>query len=189
MDVAKALEIVRHKLPKKRFEHSVRVAETAVDMAELFNGDKYICEMAGILHDYCKYDELSEMYQFVIKEKLDPALLGFNNELLHGPVAAIKMRDDYGIKNEEILLAIANHTSGRDHMSLNEKIIYVADYIEPERNQENVEKIRDLVYKENHLDLAVYEITKATIKYLLENDKTIYPRTIDCLNYYNMVKE
>lgn len=189
MDVEKALEVVRHKLPKKRYEHSVRVAETAVKMAELFNGDKEVCEMAGILHDYCKYDELSEMYQFVIREKLDPALLGFNTELLHGPVAAIKMRDDYGIKNDEVLLAISNHTSGRDHMTLNEKIIYVADYIEPERDQKNVDRIREIVYEEKHLDLAVYEITKATIKHLLKSDKTIYPRTIDCLNYYNMVKE
>lgn len=189
MDVKKAKDIIKHKLPKKRYEHSVRVAETAVKMAEVFNADKHVCEMAGLLHDYCKYDELSEMYQFVIKDKLDPALLGFNKELLHGPVAAIKMRDDYGIQNEEILLAIANHTSGRDHMTLNEKILYVADYIEPDRDHEIVDRIREIVYEEEHLDLAVYEITKATILYLLNNDKTIYPKTIDCLNYYNMVKE
>ncbi|CAM4140151.1 bis(5'-nucleosyl)-tetraphosphatase (symmetrical) YqeK [Lacicoccus alkaliphilus] len=184
-----ALKLVKDKLPEKRYEHSVRVAETAVKMAGIFEADKDKCYLAGILHDYSKYDDLGTMYQYVTKYNLDPALLAFNSELLHGPVAATIMRFEYGIEDESIYFAISSHTSGRPQMLLIEKIIYVADYIEPDRKQPGVDKIRDLVFEEKNLDLAIYEITRMTLKSLLKKNRPIYNRTIECYNYYNMVKE
>lgn len=185
----KALKVAAEKLPKKRFKHSERVAETAVKMAEIFNADKEKCFLAGILHDYSKYDELSKMYQTVTTEKLDPELLQYKTEVLHGPIAAVKMKNKFDITDEEILNAIAHHTSGRKQMGLIEKIIFVADYIEPKRSQPGVDDIRDIVFEENNLDLAVYSITKANIRHLLNKDSTIYHKTLECLNYYNMARE
>ncbi|WP_411844246.1 bis(5'-nucleosyl)-tetraphosphatase (symmetrical) YqeK [Salinicoccus sp. HZC-1] len=184
-----AQEIVKEKLPEKRYKHSKRVAETAVEMAKIFEADVDKCYLAGILHDYSKYDELSEMYQCVTQYKLDPNLLSFKSEVLHGPVAAVKMREEFRIDDEEIYQAIMNHTSGRSHMTLIEKIIFTADYIEPKRTQPGVDYIRDIVFEEQNLDFAVYEITKSNILHLVSKDRSIYPRTLDCLNYYNMVKE
>lgn len=187
MKQKKATKLVEEKLPKKRFEHSLRVAETAVKMAEIFNGDAFAVEMAGILHDYAKYDELSVLYQAVTKYGLENELLSYNSEILHGPVAAAYMKDKYEI-DDEIYFAIYNHTTGRAGMSLNEKIIFISDYIEPGRTQPGVEEIRDIVFKEQNLDKAIYEISKRTAIYLIENDKPIYPKTIECLNYYNLQK-
>lgn len=184
-----ALKLIEGKLPKKRYEHSVRVAETAKEMAGIFGANRDKCYLAGILHDYSKYDDLGSMYQYVTKYNLDPALLAFNSELLHGPVAATIMRFEHGVKDEDIYYAIANHTSGRPQMLLVEKIIYVADYIEPERDQPGVGEIRKLVFEDKNLDLAIYEITKMTLKHLLKKNRPIYNRTIECYNYYNMVKE
>ncbi|MFB9860704.1 bis(5'-nucleosyl)-tetraphosphatase (symmetrical) YqeK [Salinicoccus siamensis] len=184
-----ALEMVKAKLPEKRYKHSKRVAETAVKMAEIFKGDKNKCFLAGILHDFSKYDELGEMYQYVTKYKLDPELLSYKSAVLHGPIAAVKMREEYRVEDEEIYQAIMNHTSGRSHMSLNEKIIYVADYIEPKRSQPGVEAIRSLIFDDRNLDVAVYEITKANMQHLLSKDQPIYHKTLECLNYYNMIKE
>lgn len=185
----KAMEIAKEKLPEKRYKHSKRVAETAVAMAKIFEGDEDKCYLAGMLHDYSKYDELSEMYQYVTQYELDPNLLSFKSEVLHGPVAAVKMREDFGVDDEEIYEAIANHTSGRSQMNLNEKILFVADYIEPKRTQPGVDFIRDIVFEEQNLDFAVYEITKSNILHLVSKDRALYQKTVDCLNYYNMVKE
>lgn len=185
----KAKEIAKEKLPEKRYKHSKRVAETAVAMAKIFKGDEDKCYLAGMLHDYSKYDELSEMYQYVTQYELDPNLLSFKSEVLHGPVAAVKMREDFGVDDEEIYEAIANHTSGRSQMNLNEKILFVADYIEPKRTQPGVDFIRDIVFEEQNLDFAVYEITKSNILHLVSKDRAVYQKTVDCLNYYNMVKE
>ncbi len=185
----KALKVAAEKLPKKRFHHCERVAETAVEMAGIFNADAEKCFLAGILHDYSKYDELSKMYQTVTAENLDPELLQYKTEVLHGPIAAAKMKNKFDITDEEILNAIAHHTSGRKQMGIIEKIIFVADYIEPKRTQPGVDGVRDIVFKENNLDLAIYTITKANVKHLLNKDQTIYYKTIECLNYYNMARE
>lgn len=188
MKKKKAMKLVEEKLPKKRYEHSLRVAETAVKMAEIFGGDKEKVELAGILHDYAKYDELAAMYQKVTKYDLDRELLVYNSEILHGPVAAAIMEHEFKIDDSEVLAAIRNHTSGQSQMTLTEKIIFIADYIEPGRTQPGVDDIRDLVFNENKLDRAIYHVSKRTVSYLLENDKVIYPKTIDCLNYYNLEK-
>lgn len=185
----KALKVAAEKLPKKRFNHCERVADTAVKMAEIFNADTEKCFVAGILHDYSKYDELSKMYQTVTAENLDPELLQYKTEVLHGPIAAAKMKNKFDITDEDILNAIAHHTSGRKQMGIIEKIIFVADYIEPKRTQPGVEGVRDIVFKEKNLDLAIYTITKANVKHLLNKDQTIYYKTIECLNYYNMARE
>ncbi|TDM13085.1 bis(5'-nucleosyl)-tetraphosphatase (symmetrical) YqeK [Macrococcus lamae] len=188
MKKKRAIKLVEEKLPKKRFEHSIRVAETAVKMAELFSGEADKVELAGILHDYSKYDDLALMYQQVTKYELDSELLAYNSEILHGPVAAAVMKHEHGIEDEEVLQAIFNHTTGSKQMTLTEKIIFVADYIEPGRKQPGVDDIRTMIFDEKKLDRAIYEISKRTVMYLLKNDKCIYPRTIECLNYYNLEK-
>ncbi|TDM42619.1 HD domain-containing protein [Macrococcoides goetzii] len=187
MKQKKARKLVEEKLPKKRYEHSIRVAETALKMADIFDGDKDIVEMAGILHDYAKYDELSKLYQAVTKYNLDNDLLSYNSEILHGPVAAAYMMDKHEI-DSEIYNAIYYHTTGRAGMGLNEKIIFISDYIESGRTQPGVDDIRKIVFEEKNLDKAIYEISKRTALYLIENDKPIYPKTIECLNYYNLQK-
>jgi predicted HD superfamily hydrolase involved in NAD metabolism len=189
MDRKDAKEIVKAKLPEKRYKHSKRVAKTALRMAEIFEADADKCYLAGILHDYSKYDDLGDMYQMVNKYKLNPRLLAFKSEVLHGPIAAVIVREKFGIEDEEIYQAIKNHTSGRSHMVLVEKIIYVADYIEPKRDQPGVDRIREIVFDDKNLDLALYEITKANLQHLISKNRSIYQNTIDCYNYYNMVKE
>ena len=68
MKVNEAIEIVKEKLPEKRFNHSLRVAETAVKLADIYDGDKDKAELAGVLHDYSKYDDLGTMYQVMVRK-------------------------------------------------------------------------------------------------------------------------
>lgn len=184
-----ALKVSEEKLPKKRFKHCQRVAETAEKMANIFNADKDKAYLAGVLHDYSKYDDLAKMYQTVQSEGLDPELLEYKSEVLHGPIAAVKVKNKFGVDDQDVLLAITHHTSGAKQMGIIEKIVFVADYIEPERSQPGVDDIRDIIYKEKNIDKAVYQITKRSMQHLLNKDQTIYHKTLECLNYYNMAKE
>ena len=185
MDKSFAIELVEQKLPKKRYEHSMRVAETAVKLAECYEGDAKKAELAGILHDFCKYDDLGSMYQKVTQYELDPMLLSYGSEILHGPVCAAIMKHQYHLNDEDVLLAIANHTTGRQQMTKNEKLVFIADYIEPGRTTQGVDEIREMVFNGKDLDKTIYEISKRTVLYLVEKDVNVYQATIDCLNYYN----
>ena len=148
MNKSEAIELIKEKLPDKRYQHSLRVADTAVKLARIYEGDVVKAEMAGILHDYCKYDDLGYMYQIVRQHDLDPNLLSFGGEILHGPVCAALMKSEYDITDDEILTAIAYHTTGRAQMTKTEKIVFIADYIEPERQIPGVEEIRDMAYNQ-----------------------------------------
>ncbi|MDK9845923.1 MULTISPECIES: bis(5'-nucleosyl)-tetraphosphatase (symmetrical) YqeK [Staphylococcus] len=189
MKIDQAISLVKDKLPEKRFNHSLRVAETAVKLAEIYDGDKDKAELAGILHDYCKYDDLGSMYQIVTQNELDSNLLSYGSEILHGPVAAIIMNQQFDVTDEEVLLAIKNHTTGRAQMTKTEKLIFIADYIEPGRQTPGVEEIRDLAYNQGSLDKTIYEISKRTVLYLINKDINVYDATIACLNYYNYSDE
>lgn len=189
MKIDQAISLVKDKLPEKRFNHSLRVAETAVKLAEIYDGDKDKAELAGILHDYCKYDDLGSMYQIVTQNELDSNLLSYGSEILHGPVAAIIMNQQFDVTDEEVLLAIKNHTTGRAQMTKTEKLIFIADYIEPGRQTPGVEEIRDLSYNQGSLDKTIYEISKRTVLYLINKDINVYDATIACLNYYNYSDE
>ena len=189
MNKSEAIELIKEKLPDKRYQHSLRVADTAVKLARLYEGDVDKAEMAGILHDYCKYDELGYMYQIVRQHDLDPNLLSFGGEILHGPVCAALMKSEYDITDDEILTAIAYHTTGRAQMTKTEKIVFIADYIEPERQIPGVEEIRDMAYNQGSLDHTIYEISKRTVLYLISNDITVFNTTIESLNYYNYSDE
>lgn len=70
MNKSEAIELIKEKLPDKRYQHSLRVADTAVKLARIYEGDVVKAEMAGILHDYCKYDDLGYMYQIVRQHDL-----------------------------------------------------------------------------------------------------------------------
>ena len=189
MKIENAIELVKEKLPEKRFKHSLRVAETAVKLAEIYDGDKDKAELAGVLHDYCKYDDLSTMYQTVRQYDLESDLLSYGGEILHGPVCSAIMENDFDVKDEEVLLAIKYHTTGRQQMTKTEKLVFIADYIEPGRKTPGVEEIRDMAYNQGSLDKTIYEISKRTVLFLIEKDITVYDATIACLNYYNYSDE
>lgn len=163
MNIENAKELVKEKLPEKRYKHSLRVAETAVKLAEIYDGDKDKAELAGVLHDYCKYDDLSTMYQVVRQYELETDLLSYGGEILHGPVCSAIMENDFDVKDEEVLLAIKYHTTGRQQMTKTEKLVFIADYIEPGRKTPGVEEIRDMAYNQGSLDKTIYEISKRTV--------------------------
>ena len=181
MNYDEIYKALKEKISEKRFKHVMGVVETATMLANLYNEDVEKAKLASILHDNareCTQDEMERLYSYY----------GYNVEnnfqkepaLLHSKVGAILARTTYGIEDIEILNAIKYHTTGRRNMTMLEKIIFIADYIEPSRDFEGVEAVRKQAFRD--IDLAVYEALENTMKHLLEKKSFIDMDTLDARN-------
>lgn len=180
MDRNKALNIVKEQITEKRYIHTLGVMETAIQLAQKYGADQKKAETSAIFHDYAKFRPLEEMKRILVDQHFDARLLQFNPELWHAPVGAYLVEKEVGIMDTEILNAIHYHTSGRIGMTLLDKIIYLADYIEPGRNFPGVEEARELA--QENLNKALIYSVRNTIQYLLNRNQTVYPDTIDFYN-------
>ena len=180
LDREKALSIVRKQLTVPRFEHTIRVMDTALQLGELYRVDKMKTELAAIFHDYAKYRDREEMKRWIIKERLPHDLLAYHPELWHGPVGAILVEREVGIHDIDILNAIRWHTTGRQHMSILEKVIFIADYIEPGRDFPGVEEVRQMA--SNDIDHACWMAARNTIEFLMKRNQSVYPDTFQLYN-------
>lgn len=180
MDLEILKQATKKELPRSRWEHTLRVAETAIKLAKREGVDRHKTQIAAILHDYCKFWSEQDLVNWIKEELLPEELLSYNKELWHAPVGAAVARKKFGIKDENILNAIRYHTSGRPAMSKLEKIIFLADYIEPGRRFPEVEEVRRVA--ENNLNLAVLRALDNTITFLINQSQKIYPLTLDARN-------
>jgi len=180
MEIKEAIESVKPHLTEQRFQHTLRVAETAVRLAEKYHADPNKAELAGILHDYAKYRNLDEMKRWIRESMLPKDLLDYHHELWHGPVGALLARRELGVSDEEVLDAVHYHTTGRAHMGKLEMIIFLADYIEPGRNFPGIEEVREAAQKS--LLKATWLASRNTIQYLIGKQATVYP---DSFHAYN----
>lgn len=181
-------EALKKVLKKKRYHHTIGVRYTAQAMAMCFGEDIVKAGYAGVLHDCAKYvsDEemLSECKKYRIScseaEKKKPSLL-------HAKLGACYAKEIYGIEDEQILGAIRWHTTGKPSMNNLEKIVFIADYIEPERKQlTGMEEIRKASFCD--LDQAMYLILKNTLDYLESTEAgqkdAIDSYTVDAYDFY-----
>ncbi|MEH7236097.1 bis(5'-nucleosyl)-tetraphosphatase (symmetrical) YqeK [Bacillus sp. JJ1562] len=180
MEREKALEIVKEQLTGHRYQHTLGVMETAIQLSKRFNVDVKKAETAAIFHDYAKFRPKDEMKQIIIDQHMSSDLLFHNTELWHAPVGAYLVKTEVGIEDEEILDAIRFHTSGREKMTLLEKVIFVADYIEPGRHFPGVEEGRELAKQD--LDNALIYALRNTIMFLAKKNQAIYPDTLRTYN-------
>ncbi|MCZ0756951.1 bis(5'-nucleosyl)-tetraphosphatase (symmetrical) YqeK [Anoxybacillus sp. J5B_2022] len=187
MERHEALEIVKKQLTEHRYQHTLGVMETAISLAKRYGADEKKAELAAIFHDYAKFRPKEEMKRIILEQNMPNDLLAYNTELWHAPVGAYLVQTEAGIHDEEILNAIRYHTSGRSDMTLLEKIVYVADYIEPGRIFPGVEEVRELA--QHDLDEALIQALKNTIQFLLKKNQPIYPATIDTYNALIMKKK
>ena len=163
---------LKEKLPKKRYEHTLGVAYTAAALAMCYGEDILKAELAGILHDVAKAKKSSELKDDM-KGYIDPYTDGDYVDLiadkapqiLHAIYAPYLAKKDYKIEDKDILSAIRWHTTGKKDMTMLEKIVFVADYIEPNRKKlPDIDRIRTLSFHD--ISEAVKVTAKSTIEYL-----------------------
>lgn len=176
---------LRQNLTDKRFVHSLGVRDTAVKLAELYGGNTEKARIAGLVHDCAKNMDSSDMISIIKGEGLLIDEISMKNtELLHGLAGSIIARKKFGICDEEILSSIIYHTTGKEDMSLLEKIIYLSDYIEPSREFEGVQTLRELAFKD--LDSALLKSFDNTIRYVILKGQLLHYNTIAARNYIIM---
>lgn len=183
MDYKEMEKILKEMLPQRRLKHSLNVSKCALKLSEIYKCDKEKAEIAGLVHDCAKYftDEQIEHCVKKFNIELDP-LEENNIALSHSIIGSYVAREVFNIDDEEILNAIKYHTTGRENMSLLEKIIYMADLIEEERKFPKVEELRDLTYG-GKLEEALIMSFNNTIKFVIDNNQLIHPRTVKARNY------
>lgn len=176
------LEIRKHlkkKLDPFRFEHTLGVTYTCQALAMRYGYDLNKAGLAGLLHDCAKRFDNETMMQKCLKREIpvtdsevrDPSLL-------HAKLGAYFAKEKYGVEDEEILNAIACHTTGRSNMTMLDKILYVADYIEPNRYKAaELPKMRKLAFE--NLDLACLSIMESILRYLESTNCPIDPITAE----------
>ncbi|HEL1770975.1 bis(5'-nucleosyl)-tetraphosphatase (symmetrical) YqeK [Streptococcus suis] len=176
------LEKIRAAMKPARFQHVLGVEQAALDLADQYGCDPKKASLAALLHDYAKEAEDQVFLDLIAKYDLDKDLLNWDNNIWHGVVGAYKIAEDFGLEDEEIFQAIQRHTIGAGQMTLLDKVLYVADYIEPNRDFPGVEEARRIA-KES-LDKAVAYETAQTISYLAKKGIPIYPQTLENYNGY-----
>ena len=156
---------LRRRISGARLQHVYGVVEASRALSARFGAPAEKAEVAALMHDYCKWMPAQDLLAIARRDGLmvDPAEES-HPHLLHGPVAAAVLRGEGLVTDPEILDAIRWHTTGRPGMSLLERVIWLADYIEPGRDFPGVEPVRQLA--ETDLDGALLLALDQTIAYV-----------------------
>lgn len=184
MDISKIRRAMEKELDSKRYEHTLGVAYTAAALAMRYDVDVDAAIVAGLLHDCAKC--LSDEKKLSICEKHNLTITQVerhNPSLLHAKVGSFLAMETYHVEDIDIINAILNHTTGRPGMSALEKIIFIADYIEPGRKHApNLALIRKLVFLD--LDKALLKILEDTLEYLKESKQEVDLMTQKTYDFY-----
>lgn len=173
-------EKILEDIGEKRYNHSLRVAKTASNLARVFGVDENKAYLAGILHDCAKYNEKRIINKLGIDIKKYP-VSSENDPVLHSFLGAELAKKVYNINDEDILSAISFHTTGKKNMTKLEKIVFIADAIEPNRDFKGIEDIR----RKSVVDLndTMLMLLDSSIKFLISKKSIINPLSIEARNY------
>lgn len=180
MELEQLIERTQGQMPTRRWEHTQGVRQSAVQLANRFGADPIKADLAALLHDYCKYWPVEKQVEAYMSYGLPKDALTYDPQLLHGPLAAEIAQAELGIADMEVLDAIRYHTTGRAAMTLLDKIVCLADYIEPGRDFPEVSRMRELAM--SSLNEALLVGVDSTISFLLSKGKKIYPLTLQTHN-------
>lgn len=170
-------------LTEKRFNHSLGVMQTAVGLARHYGADVTKTAVAALLHDCAKNYSKSEMFDLCDRYGVElDEISRSSTGLIHGFLGAVIAEKYYGVSDPEIYDAIYYHTIGKPDMSLITKIVYIADGIEPNRNYDGVDRIREVVYED--IDRALLLQIDSTLRSVISKGGLIHSNTIDTRNFY-----
>lgn len=183
INIVDAKAMIEKRLSPKRYIHSCNVADEAKKLAAKYGENEDKAYLAGLLHDYAKglsgamLIEIAEEYH-IIEDQIEYLI----PDILHAKVGAFLLKRDNIISDEDILQAVASHTLGDIKMSKLDKIIFLADMIEPSRDYPGQERLGCIAYK--NLDDAMLLGLELTIKHCIENKRLLHPKTVQVRNIF-----
>ena len=171
-------------MDEKRFKNCIGVSQTSRKLAKLNNYDPDKAALAGFIHDYANQVAPERFIKVIKEQNFDPDLLNYNRAIWHGIVGAYFIEKELKITDPEILTAIRRHTTADVEMTTLDKIVFVADFIEPGRDFSGVEEARKIAYA--NLDDGVGFELAHTLDFLITNRKKIYPKTFAAYNKWSV---
>lgn len=175
---------VEETLSEKRFYHSKCVMQRCVELAEIYGENIEKAKLAGILHDIAKEIPKENRIEVAKKYGVELDEIELNSKgLIHAKLGAKICEVDFGIE-KSICDAIACHTTGKENMTLLEKILYIADAIGIDRNYDNTEELKKLAFSD--LDKSIQTLLKFTIEDRIKDNKLIHIDSIKAFNYLVM---
>ena len=181
---------LKNNLKPSRYGHTLGVVNTAIKLAGIYGEDKSKAEIAALCHDVAKNMSNEELRKLIDNENIILSIDEENTqELWHSIIAPVIARKVFGIEDEEVLNAMRWHTTGKENMTNLEKIVYLADLIEPSRKFDGIDEIREIAYKD--LDLAMLKALTHTTIYLLKQGCAVDINSVKARNYlvYNTKNE
>lgn len=189
MNLIQMDEKLKNTLSERRYIHSIGVMESAVSLAERFGGDIDKARIAGLLHDCAKEVDKDEAVKLCDELGIDiDDAKRVQKGLLHADLGAELVKTEYDISDSEIYDAIKYHTMGRENMTMLDKIIYLADFIEPSRRDfEGLTELRKLCMED--LDEAMLFAINLSISFVLNKGKVLHKQTLATRDYFQKLKE
>lgn len=186
-DLQKIQTRLKKHIDEDRFIHTLGVMYTSASMAMAHGCSMDDAQVAGLLHDCAKCIPNDKKLKICKKNQIEISSVEYENPiLLHAKLGAFIAETKYDISDSNILQAIKYHTTGRAGMSVLEKIVFIADYIEPKRYKaKNLAEIRKMAFID--LDECVYMILRDTLAYLKNNPKAVDPTTSDAYDFYHEI--
>ncbi len=183
-ELKKIKKDLKKELDKNRYQHTLGVMYTASCLAMRYSGDIQQAMLAGLLHDCAKCIPAEWQIHLCEKNRIHMRDVELKNpHLLHAKLGALLAKSQYGIKDKTVLHAIEAHTTGMPNMGLLDKIIFVADYIEPHRDKApDLAEVRKLAFDD--INEAVLRILYDTIHYLDQRRGAVDPVTYDTYEFY-----
>lgn len=177
------LKWLKDNLSEERYIHTLGTADCAKELAMRYGMDEDKAYTAGLLHDCAKCFTTEKLLE-IIKDNLEVEESEMlNYKTLHAPVSAYIAENEFGVTDKDILSAIRWHTLGKLDMNKFEKVIFLADKIEPNtRDKEYSKQIREVLEEENGINKALLRLYKETIKSLVKRDLKICLTTIRIYN-------
>ena len=186
-NLAKLQKKLKKELDAARFQHTLGVMYTAASLAMCYGQDVEKALIAGLLHDCAKC--IPNDKKVKLCEKYGLPMTNIEKQapfLLHAKLGAYLADKLYGVDDPEILGAIEWHTTGRPGMTMLEKIVYLADYIEPNRwKAQNLPEIRAMAFRD--IDMAVYMTLRDTLAYLQSGSGEVDTMTQEAFVFYDTV--
>lgn len=170
------IDRVSAQMPARRWQHTLGVMHSAIELAERYGADPARAELAAIIHDVAKYWPVQRQSAVIAENGMNADLLNYDAPMWHSEVGAYVAEHEYGIEDREVIDAIRYHTSGREGMTLLDKVVCLADYIEPGRDFPGVEFIREKARLS--LEEGLVAGFDSTLRVLVERGQTIFPTTV-----------
>lgn len=181
-DIKRYKKILKSRLDEKRYYHSLCVADEAKRLSGIYGADREKMYIAGLLHDVTKNCSNTEQLQILensaiilsADEKASPPIW-------HAITGAEFVKNELKIEDKEIVTAIRYHTTGKADMTLEQKILFVADLTSKDRTYSDIDEIRKKA--DASLDEAMLDILKFTITNLVSKGKPVHSSTLDAYNW------